>query len=50
MNEFLEMGGYARYVWPSFGLYVVLLAWLAFSAQRRHRNALRALQQTGTAS
>lgn len=45
MSEFLEMGGYARYVWPSFGLYCALLIWLGLSAQKRHRSALHSLKQ-----
>ncbi len=51
MNEFLNMGGYALYVWPSFALYVGLLVWLAASSQRHHRGALqRARQQRGPAA
>lgn len=35
MNEsFWAMGGYARYVWPSIGLALVLLVWNLWAAQR----------------
>ena len=28
VSEFLNMGGYALYVWSSYGLALVLLGWL----------------------
>lgn len=31
ISEFLDMGGYAFYVWSSYGLATVLLAWTFFS-------------------
>jgi heme exporter protein CcmD len=34
MNNFWAMGGYARYVWPCFGLAIVVLAWNLIAAQR----------------
>lgn len=37
MNEFLSMGGYAVYVWPSFGLTFALLVWAFIAPWRRHR-------------
>lgn len=50
MNDFLNMGGYALYVWPSFGLYVGLLVWLGVGSLRHHRRALiRAQQRRNTA-
>ncbi|MEM6638859.1 MAG: heme exporter protein CcmD [Pseudomonadota bacterium] len=41
MQDFLHMGGYALYVWPSYGLtaLVMLLTWWA--ARRRRASALR---------
>lgn len=45
MNEFLDMGGYAFYVWGSFGAALVVFAWnvLAPCLERaRLRRALRA--------
>jgi heme exporter protein D len=45
MNEFLAMGGYARYVWPSFGLTLAVLVINIVSARRAlataRRDALR---------
>lgn len=40
MNEFLAMGGYARYVWPAYGLSALVLAWNAWSALRLRRTQL----------
>ncbi|MBS1269554.1 MAG: Heme exporter protein D [Gammaproteobacteria bacterium] len=35
-NEFFHMGGYAMYVWPSFGLaFVVLVANVAWAVKRK---------------
>jgi heme exporter protein D len=44
LSSFLAMGGYAAYVWPAYGLFVlVLLAdWLAPAFRRRR--ILRALR------
>jgi heme exporter protein CcmD len=33
------MGGYARFVWPCFGLAGVVLAWNVWSASRYHAAA-----------
>ncbi|MEN8719561.1 MAG: heme exporter protein CcmD [Oceanococcaceae bacterium] len=41
MMEFLMMGGYARYLWPSFAVFVALLVWMAASSIGHHRRALR---------
>ena len=41
MNEFLNMGGYAQYVWPSYGITLAVLVWTWWSARRRHAMALR---------
>ena len=37
--EFLAMGGYAAYVWPSFGLTLILLIHNVRSARRHHSKA-----------
>ena len=37
MSEFFAMGGYAKYVWSSFGLTLAVLLANLWSAQRRHR-------------
>jgi heme exporter protein CcmD len=31
--EFWSMGGYARFVWPCFGLALLVLAWNLWSAR-----------------
>jgi heme exporter protein D len=36
LEQFFDMGGYARYVWPSYGLTLLVLGW----------NLLAALQKT----
>jgi heme exporter protein CcmD len=47
VSEFLDMGGYARYVWPSYALVIgaiVLNIWWARRALKRARTeALRRL-------
>ncbi len=40
MAEFLHMGGYAFYVWSSFGVTAVVLVAIAVSAILRHRREL----------
>jgi heme exporter protein D len=38
LNEFLDMGGYAFYVWTSYGItLVVLLANVIAPARQRHK-------------
>jgi len=50
VGEFLAMGGYARYVWPAWGLSALVLAWNAWSALRLRRDALAAARRRGTGS
>jgi heme exporter protein CcmD len=40
MSDFWAMGGYARYVWPCFGLALGVLAW-NFIAARRYLEAAK---------
>jgi len=40
MEHFLNMGGYARFVWPAYGLGFLVLAWNVWSALRLQRDAL----------
>lgn len=35
MAEFLNMGGYASFVWTAYGLSAVALIWLAMSSRKR---------------
>lgn len=39
MSEFLSMGGYAAFVWPSYGLTALVMAGLAVWAWRSQRAA-----------
>lgn len=41
MTEFLDMGGYAAYVWPAYGITLATLILNVWWARRRHRDALR---------
>jgi len=34
MSDFWSMGGYARYVWPCFGITGVVLFWNLWAARR----------------
>ena len=45
IGEFLAMGGYGRYVWPAWGLSVLVLAWNAWAALRLRREALAAARR-----
>ena len=40
-GEWLAMGGYAPYVWPSIGLALGALVVNTFAARQRHAEALR---------
>ena len=42
--EFFAMGGYARYVWGSFGVTAVCLIAEAMLARKRRAEALRSLR------
>lgn len=41
MNEFLAMGGYARFVWPAMGVFLAVLAFDWIITAVRRRRALR---------
>ena len=43
MEAFFHMGGYARFVWPSYGLGLAVILWNIWSARRRHAEALAAV-------
>jgi len=47
LDAFLAMGGYAKYVWPAYGIAVAVLGGLivnSVAAYRRTRRALEAAQ------
>jgi len=39
MEDFLHMGGYAPYVWSSYGLGLAIVVWNIWSARRLHADA-----------
>ena len=43
MHEWLNMGGYALFVWPAYAIALSGLAGILFSALRAHSRALRDL-------
>jgi heme exporter protein D len=48
MMQFLAMGGYAAFVWPSYGLSIIVLAGLTVWSLRAHRQAREALRRVET--
>jgi len=45
MIEFLKMGGYAAYVWSSYGIVAVVLLLNSISSWRRYRGLLHRLKR-----
>jgi len=45
LREFLYMGGYAAYVWPSYAFTALVIGWMIAAARRSHRNALMAARK-----
>ncbi len=45
MTEWLHMGGYAVYVWSSYGIFLAVLAVNVLGARRAHRSAKRAARR-----
>jgi heme exporter protein CcmD len=43
---FWSMGGYARFVWPSFGFTCTVLAWNLWSARRYYAEARQRAART----
>ena len=48
LNDFIAMGGYGVYVWGSYALALALMVIEPWLAMRRHRQALRALDETNS--
>lgn len=44
LSDFLEMGGYGLYVWGSFGMTALALAWEVLMVVQRQRRAWREVQ------
>ena len=45
INEFFAMGGYAFYVWGSFGLTALLAIWDLSSLRYRRKKAIQQIKQ-----
>jgi heme exporter protein D len=45
LNEFLAMGGYGIYVWPSFGVTALCMIWEILALRWRRAAALRLIAQ-----
>ena len=45
VGEFLAMGGYGLYVWGSFAMTAIALAWEALLLVQRRRRALEAIRE-----
>ena len=45
MSEFLNMGGYAAFVWPSYALVAITLVLNWYLPKIRHRNLLKQLKR-----
>jgi heme exporter protein D len=46
MSEYFAMGGYAAFVWPSYGVAAILLVVLFLLSARRLQGAERALPKS----
>ena len=44
-SEFFNMGGYALYVWSSWGLTLVVFAWHIIQAKQQHRKIKNQLKR-----
>lgn len=44
MMEFLEMNGYGEYIWPAYGVALILLAALLCSSLRQNKKLKAELQ------
>jgi heme exporter protein D len=44
-QDFFAMGGYALYVWGSFGLSALLVSWEVWTVRQRRLIALQRIQQ-----
>ena len=45
MSEFLSMGGYAAYVWPSYGLTAVIMLALLFASLKSLKTTEKTFQR-----
>ncbi|VAX13598.1 hypothetical protein MNBD_GAMMA24-1624 [hydrothermal vent metagenome] len=45
MKEFFHMGGYALYVWPSYGLALGILLWNIILPMRRQKQHIASIKR-----
>jgi heme exporter protein CcmD len=45
LKSFFEMGGYAEFVWPAYGLTALVLVWNWWSARRSETDAQTAARR-----
>jgi heme exporter protein D len=50
MSEYFAMGGYAAFIWPSYGVAAILLVVLFVLSARRLQAAERALDKNDSAA
>ncbi len=48
LSEFLMMGGYGLYVWPSIGATALSMGWEVLALRRRRATAVRSVPQQRT--
>ncbi|MDC8832664.1 heme exporter protein CcmD [Alteromonas gilva] len=44
-QAFFHMGGYALYVWLSFGVSVIAMAWIVIDSRMSHKQLLKKARQ-----
>lgn len=44
LADFLDMGGYALYVWASYAFFAVVMAWNLIQPQRDRRKVMKLLK------
>jgi len=47
LQDFFHMGGYARFVWPAYGLTAAVLVWNWWAARRSEAQALLDARRRG---
>ena len=45
LSEFFSMGGYAMYVWPSYAIAAIVLAWNWWQPYQQHKQYLKRLRR-----
>jgi heme exporter protein D len=45
LSDYLAMGGYARFVWPAYGVCLVVLAGMLVQSLRTYRSRQRELER-----